>query len=112
MTGLKLKGVKPATNQEKTRLSRRQKTVFRAYGGVLVRGGFHSLQLQASHGTLGNRRPLLQVLEDQLASRSPHLLHSIGLGVVRQPPPVGDSLHHLAALFFFSCRSESSNISL
>merc|ERR1712066_829596 len=35
MTGLKLKGVKPATNQEKTRLSRRQKTVFRAYGGVL-----------------------------------------------------------------------------
>jgi len=35
MTGLTLKGVKPATNQEKTRLSRRQKTVFRAYGGVL-----------------------------------------------------------------------------
>merc|ERR1712138_81816 len=35
MTGLKLKGVKPATNQEKSRLSKRQKTVFRAYGGVL-----------------------------------------------------------------------------
>merc|ERR1711956_115480 len=35
MTGLKLKGIKPATNQEKTRLSRRQKTVYRAYGGVL-----------------------------------------------------------------------------
>merc|ERR1712176_810992 len=35
MTGLKLKGVKPATNQEKTRLSRRHKMVFRAYGGVL-----------------------------------------------------------------------------
>ena len=52
MTGLKLKGVTPATNQEKARISRRQKTVFRlpavliffsqsnfatirAYGGVL-----------------------------------------------------------------------------
>merc|ERR1711996_166891 len=35
MTGLKLKGVTPATNQEKARMSRRQKTVFRAYGGVL-----------------------------------------------------------------------------
>jgi len=35
MTGMKLKGVKPATNQEKARMSRRQKTVFRAYGGVL-----------------------------------------------------------------------------
>ena len=29
MTGLKLKGVTPATNQEKHRMSRRQKTVFR-----------------------------------------------------------------------------------
>ena len=29
MTGLKLKGVTPATNQEKARISRRQKTVFR-----------------------------------------------------------------------------------
>ena len=52
MTGLKLKGVTPATNQEKARMSRRKKTVFRflivlifssqnnciifrAYGGVL-----------------------------------------------------------------------------
>merc|ERR1739845_271071 len=34
-TGLKLKGVTPATNQEKARMSRRQKTVFMAYGGVL-----------------------------------------------------------------------------
>ena len=29
MTGLKLKGVTPATNQEKARMSRRQKAVFR-----------------------------------------------------------------------------------
>ena len=29
MTGLKLKGVTPATNQEKARMSRRQKTIFR-----------------------------------------------------------------------------------
>merc|ERR1719389_651619 len=35
MTGLRLKGVRPATNQEKTRMSKRQKTVYRAYGGVL-----------------------------------------------------------------------------
>merc|ERR1739845_254495 len=32
---LKMRGVRPATNQEKTRLSKRQKTVDRAYGGVL-----------------------------------------------------------------------------
>jgi large subunit ribosomal protein L34e len=35
MTGILLKGVKPATNQEKSCLSKRQKTVYRAYGGVL-----------------------------------------------------------------------------
>merc|ERR1712137_1090534 len=35
MTGLRLKGVRPATNQEKTRLSKRLKTVNRSYGGVL-----------------------------------------------------------------------------
>ena len=35
MTGMKLKGVKPATNQEKSRMSKRLKTVYRAYGGVL-----------------------------------------------------------------------------
>merc|ERR1711937_842921 len=35
MTGMKLKGVKPATNQEKARLPKRHKTVYRAYGGVL-----------------------------------------------------------------------------
>merc|ERR1712059_77741 len=36
MTGMKLKGVKPATNQEKARMSKRLKTVYRAYGGVPV----------------------------------------------------------------------------
>merc|ERR1739840_32354 len=35
MTGLKLKGVKPGTNQEKSRMSLRHKKVYRAYGGVL-----------------------------------------------------------------------------
>nr|ALS04451.1 60S ribosomal protein L34 [Acartia pacifica] len=35
VTGLKIKGVKPATNQEKTRMSKRLKTVSRSYGGVL-----------------------------------------------------------------------------
>ena len=68
---------------------------------LLLRGWLHAFQLQASHRTLGDRRPLLQVLEDQLASRGSHFLDSVRLGVVRQPPPVGDSLHHLAALFFF-----------
>nr|AQS22817.1 60S ribosomal protein l34 [Pseudodiaptomus poplesia] len=35
MTGVRLKGVRPATNQEKMRMSKRLKTVSRAYGGVL-----------------------------------------------------------------------------
>jgi len=35
MTGLKLKGVKPGTNQEKARMSLRHKKVYRAYGGCL-----------------------------------------------------------------------------
>ena len=35
ITGVKIKGVKPATNQEKSRMFRRMKTVTRAYGGVL-----------------------------------------------------------------------------
>jgi len=35
MSGLKLKGVTAATNQEKACMSKRQKTVFRACGGVL-----------------------------------------------------------------------------
>ena len=64
MTGLKLKGVTPATNQEKARTSRRQKTVFRlptdliffspnnfatirAYGGVLSHKAAREKILQA-----------------------------------------------------------------
>ena len=39
MTGLKLKGVTPATNQEKARMSRRQKTVFRCFESSFP--GFH-----------------------------------------------------------------------
>ena len=39
MTGLKLKGVTPATNQEKARMSRRQKTVFRCLESSFP--GFH-----------------------------------------------------------------------
>merc|ERR1712240_606183 len=35
VTGMPVKSVKPATNQEKSRMSKRQKTVYRAYGGVL-----------------------------------------------------------------------------
>ena len=62
-----------------------------------LRSRLDSLELETSHGTLGDRGPLLQVLEHQLASRGPHLLNSVGLGVVRQPASVGDSLHHLGA---------------
>ena len=62
---------------------------------LLVGGRLDSLQPQASHGALGHRGPLLEVLEDQLTARGPHLLHSVRLGVVRQPTSVGDSLHHL-----------------
>ena len=39
MTGMKLKGVTPATNQEKARMSRRQKTVFRCIESSFP--GFH-----------------------------------------------------------------------
>merc|ERR1711872_419400 len=35
MTGLALKGIKPARPEERSRLSLRQKKVYRAYGGVL-----------------------------------------------------------------------------
>merc|ERR1711997_1041530 len=35
MTGLRLKGVKPSRPSERSRLSLRQKKVYRAYGGVL-----------------------------------------------------------------------------
>ncbi len=77
-------------------------------GLLLVRGRLHSLEQDPGHGTLGDGGALLQVLEDQLAARSPHNLALVGLGVVGQPAAVGDALHHFQA----SCRSESSNISL
>ena len=35
MTGIRLKGVKPARPSQKSRLSLRQKKVYRAYGGML-----------------------------------------------------------------------------
>jgi len=35
VTGVHLKGIRPATNQEKPRLLKRERTVSRTYGGVL-----------------------------------------------------------------------------
>ena len=55
----------------------------------------HTLDFKSSQGTLGNRWTLLEVLDHELASRSPHLLDFVGLGVVGQPTSIGDSLHHL-----------------
>ena len=65
---------------------------------LLVGGRLDSLQPQASHGALGHRGPLLEVLEHQLTARGPHLLDSIGLGVVRQPSSVRHSLDHFESV--------------
>merc|ERR1719430_474902 len=74
---------------------------------LLISGRLDTLQLESCHGTFRQTWALLQVLEDQLSSWSSHGLPLVGLGVVRQPSPVSDTLDHLG----FSCRSESSNIS-
>ena len=58
MTGLKLKGVTPATNQEKARMSRRQKTVFRCLESSFLgfylfnqfQGIWRSFEPQSSEG--------------------------------------------------------------
>ena len=36
-------------------------------------------------------------LENQLATRGPHHLPLVALGIVRQPPAIGDTLDHLGA---------------
>ena len=48
----------------------------------------------ASHGTLGKSSPLLDILENKLASRSLHLPDLVGTGVIGQATPVGHSLNH------------------
>ena len=54
MTGLKLKGVTPATNQEKARMSRRKKTVFRflivLYSPVLIFSSQNNLTIFRAYG--------------------------------------------------------------
>ena len=58
LTGLKLKGVTPATNQEKARMSRRQKTVFRCLESTFldfhvfnnIQGIWRSFEPQGSEG--------------------------------------------------------------
>ena len=61
---------------------------------IHLRSGPNSLEPQTSHGAFGHRGSLLKVLEHQLAARGPHFLDPIGLGVVRQPAPIGDPLDH------------------
>ena len=62
---------------------------------IHLRGGPDSLEPEAGHGALGHRGSLLEILEHELASRGPHLLHPVGLGVVGKPTPVSDPLDHV-----------------
>jgi len=64
--------------------------------GTLARShGLDTLELDSGHGALGHGGSLLQVLEDQLATRSADRSPTVRLGVVRQPASVGDALNHL-----------------
>ena len=54
-----------------------------------------SLELDSGHGTLGHGGSLLQVLEDQLATGRADCSPTVGLGVVRQPTAISDTLNHL-----------------
>ncbi len=57
--------------------------------------GLDTLQLDSGHGTLGHGGSLLQVLEDQLATRCADRSSAVGLGIVGQPTPISDTLNHL-----------------
>ena len=57
--------------------------------------GLDTLELDSGHGALGHGGSLLQVLEDQLATGRADRSSTVGLGVVRQPAAVGDTLNHL-----------------
>merc|ERR1719438_114243 len=67
-------------------------------GLLLVSCRCDSLKSESSHGAFWDLGTLLEILEDQLASRSPPLLDSVGLGVVGQPTSVSDSLNHADGL--------------
>ena len=55
MTGLKLKGVTPATNQEKARMSRRQKTVFRLPAVLIFFSQSNFATIRAYDGALSHK---------------------------------------------------------
>ena len=55
MTGLKLKGVTPATNQEKARISRRLKTVFRLSTVLISFSQSNSATIRACGGILSHK---------------------------------------------------------
>ena len=58
-------------------------------------GRLDTLQFDTGHGAFWESWPLLQVLENQLASGSADLLPTVWSGVVRQPSSIGDTLNHL-----------------
>jgi len=64
-------------------------------GLLLVCGRTDTLQMHTSDGALGDRGPLLLVLDDYLATRSLDHPNLVRFGVVRQATPVSNSLHHL-----------------
>ena len=57
--------------------------------------GLDSLKLDPGHGALGHGGSLLQILEDELATRSANSSSSVRPRVVRQSPSVGAPHNHL-----------------
>ena len=55
----------------------------------------NTLELDTSHRALGHGRSLLQILEDELATRSANSSSSVRPRVVRQSPSVGAPHNHL-----------------
>ena len=65
MTGLKLKGVTPATNQEKARMSRRQKTVFRLPAVLIFFSQSNFATIRAYGGVLSHKAVQAFLIEEQ-----------------------------------------------
>merc|ERR1712158_129259 len=67
MTGIRLKGVKPLRPSEKSRVSLRQKKVYRAYGGVLSHKAVREKIVRAF--LIEEQKIVMKVLKAQKASK-------------------------------------------